>query len=91
MLDAKQRVDRSTRSGRAIIQKKRIKVKGLKKRKINSKEPKKFLKKKIVFKLARCNIVTLLMVSVAQLVRAQDCGSWCRGFESPHSPQLLYK
>ena len=29
------------------------------------------------------------MVSVAQLVRALDCGSSCRGFESPHSPQLI--
>ena len=27
-------------------------------------------------------------MGVAQLVRAQDCGSWGRGFESPHSPQL---
>src|SRR5947207_8467180 len=26
------------------------------------------------------------MVGVAQLVRAPDCGSGCRGFESPHSP-----
>src|SRR5207253_10281553 len=26
------------------------------------------------------------LVGVAQLVRAPDCGSGCRGFESPHSP-----
>src|SRR5262249_46516496 len=26
------------------------------------------------------------MVGVAQLVRASDCGSECRGFESPHPP-----
>src|SRR5207249_10279890 len=25
-------------------------------------------------------------VGVAQLVRASDCGSECRGFESPHPP-----
>ena len=28
------------------------------------------------------------MVNVAQLVRASDCGSECREFESPHSPLL---
>lgn len=28
------------------------------------------------------------MVDVAQLVRAHDCGSWGRGFESPHPPHL---
>lgn len=28
------------------------------------------------------------MVIVAQLVRAPDCGSGGRGFETPHSPQL---
>ena len=29
------------------------------------------------------------MAIVAQLVRASDCGSEGRGFESPHSPHLL--
>src|SRR6516165_7899248 len=28
-------------------------------------------------------------VGVAQLVRASDCGSECRGFESPHPPLPL--
>ena len=28
------------------------------------------------------------MVSVAQLVRVLDCGSSCRGFKSPRSPQI---
>src|SRR5437868_15312739 len=28
------------------------------------------------------------VVGVAQLVRASDCGSECRGFESPHPPLL---
>ena len=28
-----------------------------------------------------------IMASVAQLVRAQACGAWCRGFESHRSPQ----
>ena len=28
------------------------------------------------------------MVGVAQLVRAPDCGSGCRGFESLYPPQL---
>ncbi len=28
------------------------------------------------------------MVGVAQLVRAEDCGSSGRGFKSPHSPQI---
>ena len=28
------------------------------------------------------------MVSVAQLVRALDCGSSCWGFKSPHSPSV---
>ena len=27
------------------------------------------------------------MVGVAQLARASDCGSGCRGFDSRHSPQ----
>ncbi len=31
------------------------------------------------------------MVGVAQLVRASDCGSECRGFESPHPPLYLHK
>ena len=30
------------------------------------------------------------MVSVAQLVRASDCGSEGRGFEPHYSPQKLY-
>jgi hypothetical protein len=29
----------------------------------------------------------LYMVSIVQLVRASDCGSECRGFESHYSPQ----
>lgn len=29
------------------------------------------------------------MVSVAQLVRALDCGSRGWGFETPHSPHLI--
>jgi len=36
---------------------------------------------------AGSNPVPRSMVSVAQLVRALDCGSRCRGFESPRSPQ----
>ena len=31
------------------------------------------------------------MVGVAQLVRAEDCGSSGRGFKSPHSPHLVSK
>ena len=31
------------------------------------------------------------MVSVAQLVRAPDCGSGGRGFESHHSPNKIIK
>ena len=31
------------------------------------------------------------MVSVAQLVRASDCGSEGRGFEPHYSPQKLYE
>ena len=30
-----------------------------------------------------------LMVSVAQQVRAPDCGSGGWGFETPHSPHLI--
>ena len=30
------------------------------------------------------------MVIVAQLVRASDCGSEGRGFETHHSPKIIY-
>ena len=33
---------------------------------------------------------SLNMVGVAQLVRASDCGSEGRGFESRHSPQIFF-
>ena len=36
--------------------------------------------------VAGSNPAVLAMVVVAQLVRAPDCGSGCRGFESPHPP-----
>ena len=31
------------------------------------------------------------MVDIVQLVRAPDCGSGCRGFESHYPPQKKYK
>lgn len=31
-----------------------------------------------------------VMASVAQMVRAPDCGSGCRQFESAHSPHKFY-
>ena len=34
-----------------------------------------------------CNLI-LYMVPVVQLVRASDCGSECRGFESHRAPSL---
>ena len=39
----------------------------------------------------RCVIIwkACYMADVAQLVRALDCGSGGRGFESHHSPQAL--
>ena len=33
---------------------------------------------------------TLIMVGVAQLVRAQDCGSWGRGFDPRRPPVSLF-
>ena len=33
--------------------------------------------------------IRMLVVIVVQLVRAQDCGSCCWGFESPRSPFYL--
>lgn len=36
------------------------------------------------------SLLPLTMAVVAQLVRALDCGSKCRGFESRRSPIVLY-
>ena len=65
-------------------------LKNLKKQHLHGKKPFDFLENNgIISTFALLSKIESYMVAVVQLVRASDCGSECRRFESDQPPQSL--